>query len=155
MQLKEYFLSKHNSEISDAEFAVLDALWQGYPASANEVIERLNSHKMWHEKTVKTLLNRLVKKQAINFEKQQRHYLYSPLLERDAYTQDKSQTFIERMFSGRISPLVAAFAKNQQLNAEDIAELKAIVAAWETKNADVLNTDLSNNDLSHAEQDND
>jgi predicted transcriptional regulator len=145
---------KHNSEISDAEFAVLDALWQGYPASANEVIRRLNSEKVWHDKTVKTLLNRLVKKQAINFEKQQRHYLYTPLLERESYTQDKSQTFIKRMFSGRISPLVAAFAKNQQLSVEDIAELKGIVAAWETKNADLLNTDLTNNDLSNNDPSN-
>lgn len=121
-------------EISNAEFEVLDALWQSYPASANDIIDRLNKKKQWHDKTVKTLLNRLVKKQAISFEKEQRRYLYSPLLERDAYTQKESLSLVERLFSGKISPLVAGFAKNKELNKEDIAQLKDIISQWEQEN---------------------
>lgn len=132
------------TEISNAEFEVLDALWQHYPASANEIIAKLNANedrsdnkhqdKQWHEKTVKTLLNRLVKKQAISFEKQQRHYLYSPLLEREAYTLKESQSLIERMFSGKIAPLVAGFAKQNDLNKEDINALKSLISDWEKNN---------------------
>ncbi|MGL1958050.1 MAG: BlaI/MecI/CopY family transcriptional regulator [Colwellia sp.] len=122
------------TDISNAEFEVLEALWQHYPASANDIICRLNQHKQWHDKTVKTLLNRLVKKQAISFEKQQRHYLYSPLLEREAYTQKESKNLIERMFSGKITPLVAGFAKQNDLNKEDINELKSLISAWEKNN---------------------
>lgn len=121
-------------EISNAEFEVLDALWESYPASANDIIDRLNKKKQWHDKTVKTLLNRLVKKQAISFEKEQRRYLYSPLLERDAYTQKESLSLVERLFSGKISPLVAGFAKNKELNKEDIAQLKDIISQWEQEN---------------------
>ena len=134
-------MKKVIADISTAEFEVLDALWQSYPATANQLISRLNSKKVWHEKTVKTLLSRLVKKQAISYEKQQRHYLYTPLLERDAYTQAQSQTFIKRLFSGRISPLVAAFAKSQHLDARDIDELKAIVADWEANNGDTTDSE--------------
>lgn len=122
------------SDISKAEFEVLDALWHQHPATANELVEQLNKTKPWHEKTVKTLLNRLVKKEAVSFEKQQRRYLYSPLLEREAYTQTESQSLIERLFSGRLSPLVAGFAKNKHLKKEDINELKAIIARWEKDN---------------------
>ena len=50
-------------DISKAEFDVLEALWQQHPVGANDIIERLNQTKPWHEKTVKTLLSRLVKKQ--------------------------------------------------------------------------------------------
>jgi len=127
-------VNKPNADISNAEFEVLDALWQKHPASANELIERLNQEKSWHEKTVKTLLNRLVKKEAITFKKDQRRYLYLPLLEREAYTQKESQSLIERMFSGRISPLIAGFAKNKNLNQEDITELKEIISLWEQDN---------------------
>lgn len=127
-------MTKPTTEISNAEFEVLDALWQRHPASANELIERLNEKKSWHEKTVKTLLNRLIKKEAITFEKEQRRYLYYPLLERETYTQNESQSLIERMFSGRISPLIAGFAKNKNLNKEDISELKAIISSWEDDN---------------------
>ena len=62
-------------DISKTEFEVLDALWEQYPASANQIIQRLNRNKPWHEKTVKTLISRLVKKHVINFDKQQRSYL--------------------------------------------------------------------------------
>jgi len=132
------------TEISNAEFEVLEALWQHYPASANEIIAKLNessdkideahSEKQWHDKTVKTLLNRLVKKQAINFEKQQRHYLYSPLLEREAYTLKESKSLVERMFSGKLAPLVAGFAKQNDLNKEDISALKSLISDWEKNN---------------------
>lgn len=119
------------TEISNAEFEVLDALWEKYPASASDIIDRLNRKKSWHDKTVKTLLNRLVKKEAISFEKEQRRYLYSPLLERDTYTQKESTSLIERLFSGKISPLVAGFAKHNELKKEDIAQLKDIISKWE------------------------
>lgn len=127
------------TEISNAEFEVLEALWQHYPASANDIIEKLNSNensqnKQWHDKTVKTLLNRLVKKQAIGFEKQQRHYLYSPLLERETYTLKESKSLVERMFSGKLAPLVAGFAKQNDLNKDDITALKSLISDWEKNN---------------------
>jgi len=122
------------TDISNAEFEVLDALWEKYPATANEIIEQLNSKKHWHDKTVKTLLNRLVKKEAVGFEKQQRSYLYSPILEREVYRQNESQSLIEKLFSGRISPLIASFAKNKSLEKEDIEQLKDIISQWENKN---------------------
>ncbi len=133
------------TEISNAEFEVLEALWQNYPASANDIIAKLNKggnsgtnelnqEKQWHDKTVKTLLNRLVKKQAVGFEKQQRHYLYSPLLEREAYTLKESKSLIERMFSGKIAPLVAGFAKQNDLNKDDISALKSLISDWEKNN---------------------
>tara|TARA_B110000467_G_C18267207_1_gene450061 strand:+ start:815 stop:1204 length:390 start_codon:yes stop_codon:yes gene_type:complete len=127
------------TEISNAEFEVLEALWQHYPASANDIIVKLSDSaksqdKQWHDKTVKTLLNRLVKKQAIGFEKHQRHYLYSPLLEREAYTLKESKSLVERMFSGKLAPLVAGFAKQNDLNKDDITALKSLISDWEKNN---------------------
>ena len=122
------------SDITNTEFEVLEALWIKHPATSNNIIEQLNKNKPWHDKTVKTLINRLVKKEVIGFEKQNRHYLYFPLLERDAYTEIQSQNFIQRLFRGRVSPLVAGFAKKNNLKKEDIDELKSLIAKWERDN---------------------
>ncbi|WP_286262947.1 BlaI/MecI/CopY family transcriptional regulator [Thalassotalea atypica] len=122
------------SDISNAEFEVLKVLWKQSPLSANEIIAELNHDKEWHEKTVKTLLNRLVKKEAISFEKQQRRYLYTPLIEQESYQIKESESLIERMFSGRVSPLVAGFAKNNNLKKQDIDDLKNLIAQWEQEN---------------------
>lgn len=118
-------------ELSKAEFEVLDALWQGYPATASQIIERLSNEKQWHEKTIKTLLGRLVKKNALSFEKDGRQYIYTPCMERAEYTLKESQNFIERFFSGRIAPLVSGFAKSEQLSQQDINELKKVIDDWE------------------------
>ncbi|NVJ64388.1 MAG: BlaI/MecI/CopY family transcriptional regulator, partial [Flavobacteriaceae bacterium] len=67
-------------DISNAEFEVLDVLWDDYPATSNDIIARLRHQKDWHDKTVKTLLGRLVKKGVLDYEKQQRQYLYRPLI---------------------------------------------------------------------------
>ncbi|WP_235839619.1 BlaI/MecI/CopY family transcriptional regulator [Cognaticolwellia mytili] len=121
------------TDISKAEFEVLEVLWQTYPAAASDIVLRLNEKKTWHEKTVKTLLNRLVKKQAVSFIKEQRRYLYSPLFAREDYTTEASQSLIERLFSGKVSPLVAGFAKNKSLQKEDVEALKSLIDQWENE----------------------
>ncbi|NOU52997.1 BlaI/MecI/CopY family transcriptional regulator [Pseudoalteromonas sp. JBTF-M23] len=120
-------------ELSKAEFAVMEALWQGHPAKASDIIQRLSNDTQWHEKTIKTLVSRLVKKQAVSFEKQGREYIYTPTIGREAYTLKESQSFIERFFRGRIAPLVSGFAKTEQLSQQDIDELKQIIKQWEQK----------------------
>ncbi|MFD2167818.1 BlaI/MecI/CopY family transcriptional regulator [Thalassotalea euphylliae] len=119
------------ADISNAELEVLGVLWQKNPISANDIIEQLNQEREWHEKTVKTLLNRLVKKGAIGFEKEQRRYLYFPLIEQAKYQEQASESLIQRLFSGRVSPLVAGFAKHNQLQKEDIDSLKQLIQDWE------------------------
>lgn len=118
-------------EISNSELAVLNLLWHSSPMSSSEVIAQLNKSKQWHEKTVKTLLNRLVKKEAVGFEKQGRSYLYHPLIDQGEFQLKESQSFIERVFSGKLTPLVAGFAKENKLSSDDIAELKQLIDNWE------------------------
>ncbi|MGS2721279.1 BlaI/MecI/CopY family transcriptional regulator [Paraglaciecola aestuariivivens] len=121
-------------DISKAEFEVLNVLWDNSPASANEIIKTLNQFKQWHDKTVKTLLNRLVKKQVIGFDKQQRSYLYFPLVERSTYTQKESKSFVSRLFDGKVAPLVAGFASSGSLSKDDVNELKSLIKKWEQEN---------------------
>tara|TARA_B100000470_G_scaffold56619_1_gene42693 strand:- start:15 stop:494 length:480 start_codon:yes stop_codon:yes gene_type:complete len=121
-------------EISNAEFEVLDVLWDDHPATSNEVIARLNDKKDWHEKTVKTLLGRLVKKEVLGFEKQQRQYLYYPLIAKEDYTKKETTSFVSRLFKGKIAPMVAGFANQNSLSKQDVDELKALIKKWEENN---------------------
>ncbi|CCQ11377.1 transcriptional regulator, BlaI family protein [Pseudoalteromonas luteoviolacea B = ATCC 29581] len=118
-------------ELSKAEFAVMDALWQGHPAKAADIIHRLSDQTEWHEKTIKTLLGRLVKKHAVAFEKEGREYVYHPLIAKDEYTLKASRNFLAHFFNGQLSPLISGFAKQKELNQEDINELKKIIEDWE------------------------
>jgi predicted transcriptional regulator len=122
------------TDISKTEYEVLEAIWQQYPTSAIEIVERLNQQKPWHEKTVKTLINRMVKKGAIGFNKEGRQYFYYPQLEREAYQISESSNIINRLFGGKVAPLVAGFAKNKQLTQSDVTELKSLIEQWEKEN---------------------
>ena len=127
-------MTNQRPDISNAEFDVLDVIWDNYPVTSNDVIARLNQRKEWHEKTVKTLLGRLVKKEVLGFEKQQRQYLYSPLIAREEYTKKETSSFVSRLFKGKIAPMVAGFANQNTLSKQDVEELKALIQQWEKDN---------------------
>lgn len=125
---------KIKAEISNAEFDVLDMLWEAHPASSSELVERLKTRKDWHDKTVKTLLSRLVKKQVIDYKQDRRQYLYYPLITRTEYTQKEAKNFIGRLFNGKVGPMVAGFTGQNSLSKEDVQELKELIEQWERNN---------------------
>ncbi len=115
-------------QISDAEAMVMEVLWRSSPLSAEEVIGALADATGWAEPTIKTLLNRLLNKGAIDACRDGRRYLYSPVLQREAWVQQQSEGLLARLFGGRVAPLVAHFSERGRLSASDIAELKRLVA---------------------------
>ena len=121
-------MSKQTIAISDAESLVMDVLWRGRPGMpAEEVIAALVSEQSWQETTIKTLLNRLLKKGALSASKDGRRYLYTAVLKREQWVSTESTSMLERLFGGRVAPLVAHFGKHRKLSAADIAELKKLV----------------------------
>ncbi|TBV72356.1 BlaI/MecI/CopY family transcriptional regulator [Pseudoxanthomonas winnipegensis] len=113
--------------ISEAEAVVMEVLWERSPLGADEVVAALASRNDWAEPTIKTLLNRLLNKGAIQATKEGRRYLYSPVLTRQVWVQQQSEGLLERVFGGRVAPLVAHFSQRGKLSAQDIAELKRLV----------------------------
>jgi BlaI family penicillinase repressor len=113
--------------ISDAESQVMEVLWERHPLAAEEVVSALARTTNWQEPTVKTLLNRLLKKRAIAAEREGRRYLYRPLLKRADYVHAESKGLLDRLFGGRVAPLVAHFSQARKLSRKDIAELKRLI----------------------------
>jgi len=113
--------------ISDAESLVMEVLWEKNPATSDDVVAELSKTTDWQEPTIKTLLNRLLKKRAIAAERDGRRYLYRPLLKRADYIDAASTTLLDRLFGGRVAPLVAHFSDRRKLTKKDIAELKRLI----------------------------
>ncbi|HEV2606943.1 MAG TPA: BlaI/MecI/CopY family transcriptional regulator [Xanthomonadaceae bacterium] len=122
------------TQISEAESAVMEILWRRSPLAAEEVVAALDKSQDWQEATIKTLLNRLLKKRAIRADKDGRRYLYSPLLERADWVQEESKGLLDRLFGGRVAPLVAHFSEHSKLGKKDIAELKRLIAEIDDEN---------------------
>ena len=113
--------------ISEAEHAVMEALWARHPLTAAEVCEAVCEDRGWSMPTVKTLLARLVGKGAIATEPDGRRFLYTPLLARDSYVGGESRRLVERLFGGRPAALFAQLAEAEALKDDDIAEIEKLL----------------------------
>jgi BlaI family penicillinase repressor len=114
-------------QISDAEWEIMKVLWQAPGLSATEVAERLADSTQWHPKTVRTLLDRLLKKEVVEAAVVDRLYRYTPLLSRDECVSAASNSFLSKVFDGAFTPMVAHFVKNSPLSKKDRAELERIL----------------------------
>ena len=119
--------AKVSEKISEAELVVMEALWEQAPLTANDVADRVMATRDWSVQTVKTLLSRLMAKEIIAADQDGRRFLYRPAVARDDYVASESGRLVNRLFGGRVSPLVAQLASQDQLTAEDIAELEDIL----------------------------
>ncbi len=115
-------------KISDAESRIMEVLWRAASAqSAEDIVAAVAEPQDWQEATVKTLLNRLLKKRAIAAERDGRRYLYRPLVKRGDYVLAESKSLLDRLYGGRVAPLVAHFSERSKLTKKDIAEIRALI----------------------------
>jgi predicted transcriptional regulator len=113
--------------ISEAEHAVMEALWEASPLTATEVSDKVAGQRGWSLATVKTLLSRLVAKKAVATEPDGRRFLYSPTIERTDYVGSESRRLVDRLFGGRAAPLVAHLVEAEALSEDDIAEIERLI----------------------------
>ena len=117
-----------DTRISDAELEVMEALWASKrPLTATEVAERIPAERGWSLATVKTMLSRLSAKGAIGFTEEGRKYLYNAAIARHSYVGRESRRFVDQLFGGRLSPLVARLAEEDALDEADIAAIEKIL----------------------------
>ena len=114
--------------ITEAESVVMEVLWTRSPLPTEDVITALEGEQHWQEATIKTLLNRLLKKKAVRAVKDGRRFLYSPAITRDDWVLSESKGLLDRLFAGRVAPLAAHFSRQGKLSKRDIADLKKLIA---------------------------
>jgi BlaI family transcriptional regulator, penicillinase repressor len=117
-------------KISDAELEIMKILWGKSPQTANEIIQKLESITEWNPKTVRTLINRLVQKEAITFKRDKgRYYLYYPMVSQEGYLQEETKSLLKRFYGAAFKPLLVNFLMEEKLSSEDINDLKRILDA--------------------------
>lgn len=115
-------------KISPAEMQVMERLWADSPRSAEDLAQALGPVNDWSEATVRTLIGRLVKKGAVEAQAEGRRYAYRPALSRADYEALESESLVDRLFAGELTPLVAQFTRRRRLTAEDLTALRALIA---------------------------
>ena len=119
--------AKTGVAITDAEWSIMELLWEQSPRTSQEIVSLLESERGWKRATVVTLLARLTAKGALATEPQGNRFFYTPAVERSACVAKETRSFLDRLFGGTLQPLVAHVAEHHTLSKQDIAELKALL----------------------------
>jgi len=113
--------------ISDAEWAVMEVVWNHGRAAAADVVADLADSRNWNHRTIRTLLSRLVEKGALSAAADGNRYLYTPAVSRQKCVRAESRSFLEKVFAGDVRSLLLHFAKESRLPPEDIERLKKML----------------------------
>lgn len=120
--------------ISDAEWQVMRVVWERpSPITASDVVAELSRNTEWSAATIKTMLNRLVKKGALTYEAQGKRYLYRAKVKQAECVRSESRSFLERVFGGAAAPMLNHFVRHADLTPEEVAELKRILEQKEKR----------------------
>ncbi len=115
------------ARITDAEEEVMRILWARSPLTAEDIIADISQRQQWSPATVKTFLNRLLRKKAVAAEREGKKYLYRPLVRQEDHVDAESRGLLDRFFDGRLAPLVLHFTRDERLDHNDLAELKRLI----------------------------
>jgi BlaI family penicillinase repressor len=118
---------KRIPQISAAEWRIMKVIWKKSPLSAQAVIEAVQPETGWSSATIKTLINRLVKKRALGFRVAGRAYLYFPAVEEEVCQRVEAASFLEKIFDGAVTPMLAHFVQQARLSSREIRELEEIL----------------------------
>jgi BlaI family penicillinase repressor len=110
--------------ISESEWELMRVLWAHGPLSASEVIQHLKPSKEWHPKTAKTLLTRLVNKGAVSYKVKDRSYIYQAVFDEKVCVAAVSKSFLDRVFGGALSPMLAHFVDAERISDKQLKELE-------------------------------
>jgi len=114
--------------ISDAEYQVMKVIWAAdAPISTNEVVEKLEKTTAWKPKTIQTLISRLFKKGALDYKKERRVFVYTPLVQESDILERESDTFLNRFYDGAVNSMIVNLLERDKLSEDDMSDLKRIL----------------------------
>jgi BlaI family penicillinase repressor len=105
-------------KITDAEWQIMNCLWEKHPATARGIAGRLPKDVQWAYTTIRTLLARLIEKGTVREYKEGNTSLYEPILSRDNARRSALKTLVNQAFDGAYGPLMHFLVNDQSLTSK-------------------------------------
>lgn len=125
-------MSTQNTNLTSAEWSVMECLWEKSPRTGREATEWLEKRMGWNRSTTLTLLRRLEAKGAVASDSEGGMKSFRPLVRREDAALQETESFLERVYKGSLSLLVSSLTKKQTLSQQEIDKLYAILREMET-----------------------
>lgn len=120
------------NKITEAELEIMKVLWENKEATSLQIIDEVSKTTDWNKNTIKTLISRLVEKEAISVDKNKGNlYLYTPNISIDEYKSEENKNFLKKLYNGSINDMLLTFAKSNELTRKDLEELMKLIDSEE------------------------
>ena len=107
--------------ISEAERAVLKALWEQGPGTVREIQELLvGQGQNWTRSTVITLLQRLERKGYVQSDRSQFAFVFRAVVSREEMMHQRLTEVADELTAGEAVPLVLAFAQRHRFSDQEL-----------------------------------
>ena len=116
-------MSSKKHELSDSEWIILKAVWDSEPCTAPSIQEALEPQKGWAYTTVKTMMDRMVKKDLLIVEKIRNLHLYKSAITPAQARKKEILRTLKRAFDGAVTPMMQFLIENEQLSEEEYDQL--------------------------------
>lgn len=113
-------------KISTTEWKVMEVLWRGKEMPAARVVEELKDTG-WSDRTIRTLLSRLVKKGVADYRAEGKSYIYFAVISKDECIKKENRDFINKIFNGSVKEFMASLIKNENLTKDEIKVLRELL----------------------------
>ena len=120
-------MPKPTVELTEAEWAIIKAVWEQEPCAAPDIQEKLHRDKEWTYSTVRTLMDRMVAKGLLTASKVRNLTLYRSAVTRRQAQQGELLYALKHAFNGALTPMVQCLLETHELSADDLAELEALI----------------------------
>jgi predicted transcriptional regulator len=120
-------MAPKNHELTEAEWEIIQVVWERQPCAAPTVQEQLVGRKKWTYSTVKTLMDRMVVKGLLTTERIRNLILYSTAITRRQAQKGELTKTLARAFGGAFTPMMQFMLDSQELSADELDELEALI----------------------------
>ena len=122
-------MSKPAVELTEAEWSVIKAVWENEPCTAPAIQEKLFKPMGWTYSTVRTLMDRMVAKGVLKAKKDGKLTIYQSVVTRAQAQRGELFYALKHAFNGALTPMVQCLLENNELDADDLAKLEAMIKA--------------------------
>jgi len=119
--------TKTKQELTEAEWAIMQAVWEHEPCAAGTVQEALADEKGWAYSTVKTTMDRMVRKGLLEIKKVRNLQLFSSTINKTDARKGEFRRMLARAFDGALGPMMQYLVENESLSDKELEQLRNLV----------------------------
>jgi BlaI family transcriptional regulator, penicillinase repressor len=122
-------MPKPEIELTEAEWAVIKAVWDHEPCTAPAIQQELFKRTRWTYSTVRTLMERMVAKGLLTAGKVRNLTVFRSAVTRPQAQRGELLYALRHAFNGALTPMVQCLLDANKLTGDDLAELEALIKA--------------------------